>query len=196
MDRRAFIQRGAGLAMAATAAPAVQAASSESDGPVLLTVSGAVTHPNRGPLDPASDVLMSKHGVQFDRARTYRYATLAAMAQHTIAPTLEYDGRAHTLRGSRLSTVLADAGAPAGAATQVTLRAFDGYTLESRVGEIERLGFILALTLDDTPMALGGLGPLWALYDADRIPEIAARPLPERFAGCPWGLYSIHVVPG
>ena len=42
-------------------------------------------------------------------------------------------------------------------------------------------------------MALGSLGPLWAVLDADRLPELAAKPLAERFAVCPWGLYHIGV---
>jgi hypothetical protein len=45
-------------------------------------------------------------------------------------------------------------------------------------------------------MPLGGLGPLWAVYDADRVPEMAAKPVNERFAVCPWGLYHIDVQQG
>jgi hypothetical protein len=37
------------------------------------------------------------------------------------------------------------------------------------------------------------LGPLWAVYDADRVPEMAAQPLTARFAACPWALYHIAV---
>ena len=44
-------------------------------------------------------------------------------------------------------------------------------------------------------MALGGLGPLWAVFDADRYPDMAAKSLPERFAQCPWGLYHLEVQP-
>jgi hypothetical protein len=47
--------------------------------------------------------------------------------------------------------------------------------------------------MDGKPMPLGGLGPLWAIYDADNIPELAAKPLKERFVLCPWGLYQIQV---
>jgi hypothetical protein len=42
-------------------------------------------------------------------------------------------------------------------------------------------------------MPLGGLGPLWAVYDADRVPEMAGKPLPERFNACPWALYHVEV---
>jgi hypothetical protein len=42
-------------------------------------------------------------------------------------------------------------------------------------------------------MPLGGLGPLWAVYDADRVPAMAAKPLAQRFGTCPWALYHIEV---
>ena len=54
-------------------------------------------------------------------------------------------------------------------------------------------GFIVATHMDGQPMALGGLGPLWAIPDADRVPELAAKPLAQRFGGCPWSLYHIDV---
>ena len=52
---------------------------------------------------------------------------------------------------------------------------------------------IVATRLDGVPMSLGGLGPLWAVYDADRLPAFKDKPLKERFAMCPWGLYHIDV---
>jgi hypothetical protein len=58
---------------------------------------------------------------------------------------------------------------------------------------VKAMGMIVATHLDGQPMPLGGLGPLWAVYDADRVPQAAARPLAERFAQCPWALYHIDV---
>jgi hypothetical protein len=52
---------------------------------------------------------------------------------------------------------------------------------------------MVATHLDGHPMALGGLGPLWAVVDADRVPALAALPLAERFGACPWALYHIEV---
>jgi hypothetical protein len=42
-------------------------------------------------------------------------------------------------------------------------------------------------------MALGGLGPQWAVYDADKLPAFKDKPVKERFGQCPWGLYHIEV---
>jgi hypothetical protein len=61
------------------------------------------------------------------------------------------------------------------------------------MADARRLGFIVATHLDGQPMPLGGLGPLWAVYDADKAPEMAAKTLVQRFASCPWGLYYIEV---
>jgi len=52
---------------------------------------------------------------------------------------------------------------------------------------------IVANALDGVPMSIGGLGPLWAVYDADRLPAFKDKPLKERFGLCPWGLYYIDV---
>ena len=56
--------------------------------------------------------------------------------------------------------------------------------------------FIVATHLDGKPMPLGGLGPLWAIFDADRFPDMAARKVTERFALCPWALYHIDLSKG
>jgi len=53
--------------------------------------------------------------------------------------------------------------------------------------------YIIATHLDDKPLPLGGLGPLWAVYDADRFGNMMERPLSARFALCPWGIYHIQV---
>lgn len=44
-------------------------------------------------------------------------------------------------------------------------------------------------------MSVGGLGPLWAVYDADRLSAFRDKPLKQRFALCPRGLYYIEVKP-
>lgn len=49
---------------------------------------------------------------------------------------------------------------------------------------------IVATEMDGQPLALGGLGPQWAVYEADTLPAFKDKPLKERFALCPWGLYQ------
>ncbi|WP_426173229.1 hypothetical protein [Massilia sp. TWR1-2-2] len=61
------------------------------------------------------------------------------------------------------------------------------------VGKARSQRYVLATEFDGAAMALRGLGPLWAVVDADRVPDLAARPLAERFGESPWGLYHIEV---
>jgi len=54
----------------------------------------------------------------------------------------------------------------------------------------------IATEMDGMPLVLGGLGPQWAIYEADTLAAFKDKPLKERFALCPWGLYSIEVSRG
>lgn len=190
MNKREFL--GAALVAGALPGPA-NAAAIKPGGPVLLTISGAIRRPNRGPLDPALDQMMAKHKLAFTQAHALDFAALARLPAQSIRPTLEYDGKPHTLRGPPLREVLALAGAPTGLDTRITLRAVDGYAAAITLRQAQAQGFIVATHLDGQPMALGGLGPLWAMYDADKVPEMAAQPLTARFGACPWALYHIEV---
>jgi hypothetical protein len=197
MNKRQFL----GAAAAAGAFPlAGQAASLPAlpAGPALLTVTGAISRANRGPFDPVLDQMMHKHGVGFRKAYAFDDAALRALPAVTIRPTLEYDNKPHQLRGPLLLDVLARAGAmhgdrTGGGKTMLVLRAVDGYNVELPVAQAREMRFIVATHVDGKPMPLGGLGPLWAVYDADRVPEMAAQPLAQRFAACPWALYHIEV---
>ena len=111
----------------------------------------------------------------------------------TIQPTLEYDAKVHKLSGPLLSSVVEAAGVAPDASVILNLRAVDGYTVPVSLADARAYRMIVATTLDGAAMSLGGLGPLWAVYDADRLPAFKDKPLKERFALCPWGLYYIDV---
>lgn len=188
MQKRSF------LAAAATAAALpvfAQPKPAGLRGPALLTVTGAVTKANRGPMDPVLDQMMAKQKLAFEKARAFDFATLSALPAATIRPTLEYDKKQHVLRGPLLADVLKAAGAAEGG--KLAMRAVDGYAPTISVADARKYGFIVATHLDGKPMPLGGLGPLWAVYEADRFPDMAAKPVDQRFALCPWGLYHIDV---
>ena len=190
MNKRRFLLAGA---LGATVASSLAAgAASERTGCGLLTVTGAIARSNRGPIDLALDQLMVKHGRAFDRAWEFDAAMLARLPAVTIQPTLEYDAKPHKLSGPLLASVLGAAGVAAGAAVTLTLRAIDGYAVAVSLADASRYRMIVATTIDGRPMSLGGLGPLWAVYDADRIPQFADKPLKQRFALSPWGLYYIE----
>jgi hypothetical protein len=162
----------------------------------MLTVSGLIGPGNRGPFDPVLDQLMGKQKLAFAKAFTFDFGALAAMAPVTINPTLEYDRRPHALTGPLLADVMLAAGVLPATKASYFVRAIDGYAAPITAAQAIERRFIVATHLDGQPMALGGLGPLWTIYDADRVPEMAAKPLPDRFAQCPWATYHIEVNAG
>jgi hypothetical protein len=188
MKKRDFIATvaaGAALPFASHAQPAKGL-----KGPAVLTVTGAITKTNRGPMDGILDQMMAKQKLAFDKAHAFDFATLAAMPAVTIHPSLEYDNKKHELKGPLLATVLQAVGATG---SKLAMRALDGYAPGISVADAQKYRFVVATHLDGQPMALGGFGPLWALWEADKFPDLMAKPLDQRFAGCPWALYHIDV---
>ena len=192
MNKRDFLAASAAGAAMLPAHLLAQQTARNLRTPALLTVTGAIGKGNRGALDPALDQMMVKQKLKFDRAFVLDFAAITALARTEIRPTLEYDNKPHKLGGPLLSEVARAAGAPADAA-RLLLRAVDGYNVVISLADARKYRFIVATHLDGQPMPLGGLGPLWAVYDADRHADMAAKPVTERFGLCPWGLYHIEV---
>jgi len=195
IKKRSFVAASIGLAGLWTAIGSAHAAGKAKApaGPALLTISGAITQPNRGALDATIDQMMGKHGIRFDNAHALDAASLQRMPAVTIRPTLEYDNKPHTLKGPLLTTVLASAGVPAGKPVQIVLRAVDGYNVTVSMADVQAWRMVVATQIDGQPMALGGLGPQWAVFEADVLPAFKDKPVKERFGQCPWGLYHIEV---
>jgi hypothetical protein len=95
-----------------------------------------------------------------------------------------------------LTSVLEAAGIASTSEMTIALRAVDGYVVPISMANAQAYRMIVATEIDGTPLALGGLGPQWAIYEADTLAAFKDKPLKERFALCPWGLYSIEVTPG
>jgi hypothetical protein len=159
MHKRQFL----GAAALAGAAPVFAQPAAAAKGPALLTVTGAIGRANRGPFDPALDQMMHKQKISFERAFTFDYAMLASLPAFAIKPTVEYDGKAHVLRGPLLLDVLAFAGARPVDSGKLVLRAVDGFAVTLTVEKARRQRFMVATQLDGKAMPLGGLGPLWAV---------------------------------
>lgn len=196
MNKRGFLATGIATLLSSRALAAPPTKASARRGPALLTLTGDLARSNRGPLDPALDQLMAKQKLAFERAYTFDFAELSALPRTNIKPTLEYDRKEHLLSGPLLTEVLQAAGADLGERSSLLLRAIDGYGVTLDAADARRMRFIVATHLDGAPMPLGGLGPLWAIYDADRDPEMKSRPLEQRFGLCPWALYHINVQAG
>jgi hypothetical protein len=191
MNKRHFL----GAAALVGASPVLaQPALVRASGPALLTVTGAIGQTNRGPFDPALDQMMSKQKIHFQRAFAFDFAMLTNLPAVHIKTTLEYDGKPHVLRGPLLLDVLAAGGTRPADSARLVLRAVDGYAVTIAVEKARRQRFMVATLLDGKPMPLGGLGPLWGMVDAEGVPELAAKPLAQRFADCPWALYHVEVL--
>ena len=166
MNKRQFLAASALSTLLPGQVGAVQARARTSPG--LITVSGLISRSNRAPFNPALDQLMTKHGATFDKAWEFDAAMLARLPAVTIQPTLEYDAKVHNLSGPLLTSVVEAAGVAPGASVILNLRAVDGYTVPVSLADVRAYRMIVATTLDGVAMSLGGLGPLWAVYDADR----------------------------
>ncbi len=192
--RRQFLTNTMSLLMGAAgmAAQPSFAAPAKSDLQTILTLTGAIDRTNRPKMDGVTDQLMHKHGLQFERAWSLTLADLEKLPPQSINPTMEYDARVHRLKGPRLLDVLNVAGISKARPSSLRLHGIDGYSPEISFDKAHN--FIVATHLDGAVLAVGGFGPLFAIIDADRIAELAQKPLPQRFADCPWGLYCIEVV--
>jgi hypothetical protein len=193
MNKREFLGAAALVSAGPVLGQAGASGANAGKGPALLTVTGAISRPNRGRFDPALDQMMHKQNLSFERGFALDFTTLANLPAFNIKPTLEYDGKQHVLRGPLLLDVLAFAGARPPDSAKLVLRAVDGFAVSLSVEQARRRRYMVATHLDGKPMPLGGLGPLWAVIDADRIAELASKPLAERFGECPWALYHIEV---
>lgn len=194
MHKRRFLSAALGGAALSSSALAASPVGGLAPGPGLLTVTGAIGPGNRGPIDKALDQMMVKQQLGFERAHVFDFDRLVALPAITIRPTLEYDAKVHELRGPQLADVVKATGSTVTDRARLVLRAVDGYNVTLSLAQAREYRFIVATHLDGRPMPLGGLGPLWAVYEPDRYPNMAAKPLPERFALCPWGLYHLEVL--
>lgn len=197
MHKRDFLAGAAlaGLLPATQAALAATTVPAAPTGPALLTVGGAVSPGNRGALDKVRDQMMGKHDLKFSRATAFDAPALARLPTVRFRVTLEYDNQPHELQGPLLTTVLEAAGADLKTPLRLGLRAVDGFLADVTLAQVREWRVIVATHMDGQPLALGGLGPQWAIYEADALPDFRTKLVNERFVYSPWGLYYIDVAP-
>ena len=165
--------------------------------PVVLTISGQGIQPNRGGLDAARDRMLVQHGNRFDAAWSCSLDAIASLQERRMRIRIEYDDAMHELSGPLLETVLQAAGLDIAKAMRgghwITMQAVDGYRVQMPLAQAMRWGFVVATQMDGQPLFTGGLGPLWTIYDAQAIAELADTPFKSRFAKAAWGLYYLHI---
>ncbi len=126
----------------------------------ILTVGGLVGAPNRGPFDPERDRLFNHNNINFQKARAFSAGELAGLPKKTV--TANSYGRDMVASGPLLQDVLAVA-APEAAAKTARLSALDGFAAEIALSDVEGQQWILAMEDNGQGLAIGALGPLYAM---------------------------------
>jgi hypothetical protein len=152
------------LVVALALAGLVGAPSGQAAEPVVLTVTGNIAAPNRGPVDAFADPVFAHLDVKFDKGFTFTLAELKALPQRSVTVRYKDWPREVTASGPGLADVLKAAGATG---KTILVQAVDGYAPEFTDADIARDKLILALEADGTPLPMGGRGPLWLLGPPD-----------------------------
>jgi len=154
------VMRVVAFALAAlVAVPGVQAGD-----PVVVTVTGNIAAPNRGPVDAFADPVFAHLDVKFDKGFTFTLGELKALPQRSVTVRYKEWPREVTASGPGLADVLKAAGA---SGKKILVQAVDGYAPEFTGEDIARDKLILALEADGKPLPMGGRGPLWLLGPPD-----------------------------
>lgn len=122
----------------------------------ILTIYGAIGAVDRGAVDAELEPVFGLVGAVFDTAQGYNRDSLLALEQHQVRTDFPAGRDIHNFSGPLLRDVLAVA-IPQGDTLLVT--ALDGYQREISLERITAHDVILAISLNDQPLGLGGLGP-------------------------------------
>ncbi|QDL92153.1 hypothetical protein FDP22_10435 [Paroceanicella profunda] len=136
-------------------------AAAQQAGPVILTVTGDVSKPNRGGFDPGVDKFFEHNAVEFREGTGFDYLSLEKLDMIKVRADFPKGGDEHEYEGPSIASVLEAAGADG---DTVTAMALDGYAVEVPVSYLVRNGAILALKRDGHPMAIGGFGPTQIVF--------------------------------
>lgn len=156
------------------------------DGPVLLTVTGDVGAPNRGPVDPDYDKLFIFNDVSFEKAREFDLADLVKLPQATVKADFPKGGAATEFSGPLLKDVLAAAGATG---KTVTVQAMDGYAVAVPLDELVAKGAVVALERDGRPFGIGNFGPTQIVFPRGERADL--KDMPDDW--WIWQIYRIDV---
>lgn len=183
--RRPALVLAAVLASAAAAAAAAVPALAA--GPDLITVTGAVTQPDRPPFDAFRDAAFDHLEVSFEKAKAFDWDELNALPQAELSLRYPTWPAEVTVRGPRLRDLLAAAGATG---ETVTVQAADGYSADFAMADVQGKALVLALTMNGEPLGLGGRGPAWLVFPVGAVEDY---PGSEDDSGLVWGVVRIDV---
>jgi hypothetical protein len=141
------------LSLALVAIGMISSAHAEDANPVLLTVSGKISHTN----SPDKKSL------------TFTYKDLATLGQKTIKATTTYTTDTE-FKGTLVRDVLKKAGIDKDA-KNITLVGLDGYQTRAPISDYQKWDAVVADTLNGKRLTLATKGPLWLMFPLDAHPE-------------------------
>lgn len=130
-------------------------------GPVILTLSGAIENWNRGPLDPKLEGFFKHHDIKFERALEMSRDEMSGLPSVRLSLRLPGEAKPATYDGVYLRDVLLKAGAKP---KKISMKALDGYTVELTAEQIAAQKWVLALARGGKPLGIGGRGPVWLVH--------------------------------
>lgn len=136
----------------------------------VLSVTGKLSKPNAG------------------AAALFDMSMLERMAQISFVTHTPWFPQARKFTGPLLRTVLAAAGAQ-GAALRVI--ALNDYRVDIPFDDALRIDVVLARLLDDKPMPVRDMGPLFIIYPFDQQPQLRNA---VYYSRCAWQLKGIEVL--
>ncbi|SHI71408.1 hypothetical protein SAMN02745194_00911 [Roseomonas rosea] len=138
-------------------------------GPVLLSVTGRLSRPNRGAQ------------ADFDRVM------LEALPRHRLDTATNWTTGVRRFEGPLVRDVLAAAGAEG---ERVTAVALNDYTIEIPLKDFQDYDVILAMRMDGQVLTVRNKGPVWVVYPRDRHPELRNSLYDSRWI---WQLRTLQV---
>ena len=165
---------------------APNALAQEVEGPVILTISGNVANPNRGPVDPAVDQFFVYSEAEFSEATQFDYASLQKLQWLKANADFPKNGDIQEFEGPLLADVLKAAGAEG---EMVTMTALDGYAIEVKMQELIDQGAVLALKRNGRPFAVGDYGPTQIVFPRAERADLKDMPDDNWI----WSIYHIKV---
>lgn len=138
-------------------------------GPVILTISGAITTTNR------------------EGAADFDAAMLKQLPQHAITTATPWTEGESQYQGIKLADLFLYLGAKP---KKLYASALNHYSIEFDYKAVEQYPVILARTKDGQPMKVRDKGPLWILYPMTDHPELNSA---DHHSAMVWQLRSIEV---
>lgn len=179
-------RRSAFLAAIGLFAIAVPSIAQDASGPVLLTVTGDISKPNRDGYNPEIDKFFGYNEVDFTKATEFDLSALEALKTTSIKADFPKGGEIHTFEGPLLADVLAAAGANGG---KITVQALDGYAVEAPLDELVAQGAMVALKRDGVAFGIGDFGPTQIVFPRAERNDLKDMP-DDRWV---WSIFHINV---